>query len=110
VPPELIDKWKRDVQGLQVRVYPEGGHIPMEEFPDETSRDADAFLSSGDGAALADSSGGDAWGAAAAQSPKVEAREPSSAAPAEAPAAPQPKKKPSGKSASGMADWGDVSN
>ncbi len=61
VPPELIEKWKRDVPNLQVKVYPEGGHIPMEEFPEETSRDADAFMSGG--ATVA--SGGEAeaeWG------------------------------------------------
>ncbi len=63
VPPELIDKWKRDIRNLQVKVYPEGGHIPMEEFPLETARDADAFMG-GESSAVA--SGGDdaeaAWG------------------------------------------------
>jgi pimeloyl-ACP methyl ester carboxylesterase len=59
VPPALIDKWKRDVEGLQVKIYAEGGHIPMEEFPDETSRDADEFMGGGASAALA-STGGEA--------------------------------------------------
>ena len=46
VPPALIALWKRDVKNLQVRVYPSAGHIPMEELPEETSRDALAFLGS----------------------------------------------------------------
>ena len=95
VPPELIDKWKRDIEGLQVKVYPEGGHIPMEEFPIETSNDADEFL--GGGSAIA-YSGGDAQ--------EAEAEEPKEAAPAPAPAKKSPKKP--AKSAQGMADWGDV--
>ena len=31
--------------GPLAKTYPEGGHIPMEEFPEETARDAFAFLS-----------------------------------------------------------------
>ncbi len=96
VPPELIDKWKRDVDGLQVKVYAEGGHIPMEEFPIETSNDADAFL--GGGSAIASSGGEDM------AEPIAEAEE-------EQEAAPEPAKKSSKKpatTAQGMADWGDV--
>ncbi|MFT3925010.1 MAG: alpha/beta hydrolase [Myxococcales bacterium] len=55
VPRALIDTWKADVEGLEVKVYPEGGHIPMEEFPQETARDADAFLSAGEPANVASS-------------------------------------------------------
>ncbi|MFT3923929.1 MAG: alpha/beta hydrolase [Myxococcales bacterium] len=60
VPPELIDKWKRDVDGLQVKVYAEGGHIPMEEWPDETSRDADEFLGGGASSSSVASAGDEA--------------------------------------------------
>ena len=98
VPPELIDKWKRDVDGLQVKVYAEGGHIPMEEFPVETSNDADEFMGGGAGTAVA-STGGEEEAA----EPAAEAEEPAEA-PAPAPARAS-KKKPA-KTAQGMADWG----
>ncbi|HEX5659521.1 MAG TPA: alpha/beta fold hydrolase [Polyangiales bacterium] len=47
VPPELIERWKQDLPEIEVRTYPEGGHIPMEEIGEETARDAYAFLSDG---------------------------------------------------------------
>ena len=45
VPVELLQRWQHDLPGIEVKTYPEGGHIPMEEFPEETARDAFAFLS-----------------------------------------------------------------
>ncbi|HEX5660032.1 MAG TPA: alpha/beta hydrolase [Polyangiales bacterium] len=45
VPPALIESWKRDLQNLELKVYAGAGHIPMEEQPLETARDAHAFLS-----------------------------------------------------------------
>jgi pimeloyl-ACP methyl ester carboxylesterase len=45
VPPALIESWKRDLRDVEVKVYPGAGHIPMEELPEETARDAHAFLS-----------------------------------------------------------------
>jgi pimeloyl-ACP methyl ester carboxylesterase len=47
VPPALIEKWKRDVKQLEVKVYPSAGHVPMEELPVETARDAHEFFSRG---------------------------------------------------------------
>ncbi len=44
VPPALVKRWQQDVPGLQVKIYPDGGHIPMEEMPEESARDALAFL------------------------------------------------------------------
>lgn len=44
VPPALVRRWQQDVPGLQVKVYPDGGHITMEELPAESARDALAFL------------------------------------------------------------------
>lgn len=45
VPVELVQRWQHDLPGIEIKTYPEGGHIPMEEFPEETARDAFAFLS-----------------------------------------------------------------
>jgi pimeloyl-ACP methyl ester carboxylesterase len=45
VPPKLIEEWKRDLRDVEVKVYQGAGHIPMEEQPVETARDAHAFLS-----------------------------------------------------------------
>jgi pimeloyl-ACP methyl ester carboxylesterase len=44
VPPALIDLWKRDIPGAAVQVYPDLGHVAMEELPDVTARDAHRFL------------------------------------------------------------------
>ncbi|MFT3923855.1 MAG: alpha/beta hydrolase [Myxococcales bacterium] len=101
VPPELIDKWKRDVDGLQVKVYAEGGHIPMEEFPLETSRDADEFM--GGGASEAVASSGDEEPAPAQEEAAPEAEEP-----AAKPAPKASKKKPAKTAQGNMADWGDT--
>jgi pimeloyl-ACP methyl ester carboxylesterase len=34
----------RGIAGAELRVYPGAGHVPMEEIPEATARDADAFL------------------------------------------------------------------
>jgi len=44
VPPALIANWQRDIPHLELKVYPTAGHIPMEELPVETARDAREFL------------------------------------------------------------------
>lgn len=46
-PPELIERWRSALPELDVRTYPEGGHVPMEEIGEETARDAYAFLTDG---------------------------------------------------------------
>ena len=32
------------IAGSKLVVYPDAGHVPMEEIPEETARDAEAFL------------------------------------------------------------------
>jgi pimeloyl-ACP methyl ester carboxylesterase len=44
VPPRLIAQWQHDIPHLELKVYPTAGHVPMEELPYETARDARAFL------------------------------------------------------------------
>jgi pimeloyl-ACP methyl ester carboxylesterase len=44
VPPKLIERWRADLRDLRVKLYPELGHIPMEERPELTAADAHAFL------------------------------------------------------------------
>ena len=48
-----LDRWiplsdargfQRGIVGAELRVYPGAGHVPMEELPEATARDADAFL------------------------------------------------------------------
>jgi pimeloyl-ACP methyl ester carboxylesterase len=34
------------IPGAKLVTYPEGGHLPMEQLPDETVRDLRAFLGS----------------------------------------------------------------
>jgi pimeloyl-ACP methyl ester carboxylesterase len=46
VPPSLIELWKRDLPNATVQLYPELGHVAMEERPDVTARDAHRFLAS----------------------------------------------------------------
>lgn len=41
--PEDAEKFKKDIEGADVKYYPTG-HVPMEELPLETARDAKAFL------------------------------------------------------------------
>ena len=47
VPPSLLEAWRRDLPTAQIRTYPEAGHVPMEELPELTARDAHGFLSQG---------------------------------------------------------------
>jgi hypothetical protein len=47
VPSTLIERWQHDLPQLELKTYPEAGHIPMEEYPEETARDAFAFLADG---------------------------------------------------------------
>jgi pimeloyl-ACP methyl ester carboxylesterase len=48
-----LDRWipladaygfQRGIAGSKLRVYPTAGHVPMEELPEATARDVDAFL------------------------------------------------------------------
>lgn len=50
VPLELADKWMADIPKTELIVYPTAGHIPMEELPEETVKDAALFLRRGLGA------------------------------------------------------------
>ena len=45
VPVKLLDRWKQDLPQSVVKKYPGVGHIPMEEKPFLTAKDADQFLS-----------------------------------------------------------------
>jgi pimeloyl-ACP methyl ester carboxylesterase len=47
VPPKLIERWQHDLPEIEVKTYAEAGHIPMEEYPEETARDAFTFLTDG---------------------------------------------------------------
>lgn len=38
--------FQRGIAGSQLAIYPDAGHVPMEEIPAITARDADAFLGS----------------------------------------------------------------
>lgn len=42
---EMVRNWRRDLPSAEFIIYEKAGHIPMEEMPDETARDADSFLS-----------------------------------------------------------------
>lgn len=44
VPLELADKWMKDIPHAKLVVYPSAGHIPMEELPEETAKDAVLFF------------------------------------------------------------------
>ena len=46
-PVSFGERFARDIAGAQLKVYPGLGHVPMEEGPEVTSRDAEAFLSAG---------------------------------------------------------------
>jgi len=45
VPIHLLERWKEDIPHAVVKSYAGVGHIPMEEKPDITAKDADHFLS-----------------------------------------------------------------
>ena len=44
IPPRHVPLWQRDVKGLEVKLYEGIGHVPMEEAPAETARDAREFF------------------------------------------------------------------
>lgn len=44
ISPKHVPLWQRDVPGIQVKVYPGVGHIPMEEIPEQSAADAMRFL------------------------------------------------------------------
>jgi pimeloyl-ACP methyl ester carboxylesterase len=47
VPVHLVENWQRDLPSAEKRIYPGVGHIPMEEIPIQTARDADQFFRAG---------------------------------------------------------------
>jgi pimeloyl-ACP methyl ester carboxylesterase len=48
IPPEFAQRFARGIDGAQLLMYPDAGHVPMEELPAQTARDADAFLEESD--------------------------------------------------------------
>jgi len=44
IPPSVAERFKRDIPGSELIVYPDLGHLPMEEDPERTARDALGFL------------------------------------------------------------------
>lgn len=48
VPPEQIERWRRDLPGLSVVTFEGLGHVPMEEAPAATAEAALRFLRAGD--------------------------------------------------------------
>lgn len=45
IPLSVMDRFKKDIPHARVIVYDGAGHIPMEEIPEVTAKDADTFLS-----------------------------------------------------------------
>jgi len=45
IPISVMDRFKKDIPHVRAIVYDGVGHIPMEEIPEITAKDADAFLS-----------------------------------------------------------------
>ncbi|HYF61135.1 MAG TPA: alpha/beta hydrolase [Burkholderiaceae bacterium] len=44
VPPSNAERFDRDIPDSELRIYPDLGHLPMEEDPDTTARDVLRFL------------------------------------------------------------------
>jgi len=44
MPVSFAQRFARGIKGAELRIYPGAGHVPMEEIPTPTARDADAFL------------------------------------------------------------------
>ena len=44
IPPENAALFNRDIEGSELIMYPGVGHVPMEEIPEQSAKDADAFL------------------------------------------------------------------
>lgn len=45
IPLSVMERFKKDIPHARVIVYDGTGHVPMEEIPEITAKDADAFLS-----------------------------------------------------------------
>ena len=45
IPLHVMERFKKDIPHARVILYEGAGHIPMEEIPEVTAKDADAFLS-----------------------------------------------------------------
>ena len=45
IPLSVMDRFKKDIPHARAIVYDGVGHVPMEEIPEITAKDADAFLS-----------------------------------------------------------------
>jgi pimeloyl-ACP methyl ester carboxylesterase len=45
IPFKYVENWKKELPKAKFIQYEGAGHIPMEEIPDQTARDADLFLS-----------------------------------------------------------------
>lgn len=45
IPPDHARRFARDLQDARLITYPGVGHVPMEEIPEQSAADADAFLS-----------------------------------------------------------------
>lgn len=54
IPPESSGGFARKIPGAQLVTYPQGGHVPMEQLPDESARDVRAFLDTVQKAAFQD--------------------------------------------------------
>jgi pimeloyl-ACP methyl ester carboxylesterase len=52
IPPSFGERLARGIAGAQLIVYPDAGHVPMEELPAQTARDADSFLEDTDAARM----------------------------------------------------------
>jgi pimeloyl-ACP methyl ester carboxylesterase len=44
IPVTVAERFADDLPDARLIVYPDGGHVPMEEIPESTARDARAFL------------------------------------------------------------------
>jgi pimeloyl-ACP methyl ester carboxylesterase len=47
IPPAAAEQFRSRVPGAALRVYPDAGHVPMEELPAPTAADARRFLLGG---------------------------------------------------------------
>lgn len=44
IPPHNAELFHKDIEGSELIMYPGVGHVPMEETPEQTAKDADEFL------------------------------------------------------------------
>jgi pimeloyl-ACP methyl ester carboxylesterase len=44
IPVDNAHRFQRGIEGAELRIYPGAGHVPMEEIPELTAADAEAFL------------------------------------------------------------------